>query len=62
MSRVTWLTDIHLDFLELGEIDAFCQTILGLEMFLGQAYNQFEVWTGVKAPRHVMRQVVEEKL
>ncbi len=41
---------------------AGCRTILGLEMFLGQAFVQFELWTGKKAPRDVMRRVVEEKL
>lgn len=39
-----------------------CKTILGLEMFLGQAFAQFELWTGEDAPRDVMRAVVEEKL
>ncbi len=34
---------------------AGCRTILGLEMFLGQAFVQFELWTGEKAPREVMR-------
>ncbi|TWU41724.1 shikimate dehydrogenase [Novipirellula artificiosorum] len=37
-------------------------SIQGLEMFLGQAYVQFELWTGQKAPRDVMRQVVEASL
>ncbi|MHB8973336.1 MAG: shikimate dehydrogenase [Pirellulaceae bacterium] len=41
---------------------AGCQTILGLEMFLGQAFVQFELWTGQPAPRDVMRKVVEAKL
>jgi shikimate dehydrogenase len=41
---------------------AGCRTILGLEMFLGQAFVQFELWTGKQAPRDVMRRVVEEKL
>jgi shikimate dehydrogenase len=41
---------------------AGCRTIEGLEMFLGQAYVQFELWTGQSAPRDVMRQVVEAKL
>ncbi|MCU0875256.1 MAG: shikimate dehydrogenase, partial [Pirellulaceae bacterium] len=36
-----------------------CRTIEGIEMFLGQAYVQFELWTGHKAPREVMRQVLE---
>jgi shikimate dehydrogenase len=39
-----------------------CKTIEGLEMFLGQAYVQFELWTGQSAPRTVMRQVVEANL
>jgi shikimate dehydrogenase len=42
--------------------NAGCKTILGLEMFLGQAYVQFELWTAEQAPRQVMRQIVEEKL
>ncbi len=41
---------------------AGCRTIEGIEMFLGQAYVQFELWTGQPAPRDVMRRVVEEKL
>ena len=41
---------------------AGCQTILGLEMFLGQAFVQFELWTGQPAPRDVMRKVVEARL
>ena len=41
---------------------AGCRTIEGIEMFLGQAYVQFELWTGRQAPRDVMRRVVEEKL
>jgi shikimate dehydrogenase len=41
---------------------AGCRTILGLEMFLGQAFVQFELWTGQPAPRDVMRQVVEREL
>jgi shikimate dehydrogenase len=38
--------------------EAGCRTIEGIEMFLGQAYVQFELWTGQKAPRDVMRQVL----
>jgi shikimate dehydrogenase len=34
----------------------------GLEMFLGQAVVQFELWTGRPAPVSVMRAVLEEKL
>ncbi len=42
--------------------NAGCKTILGLEMFLGQAYIQFELWTGQQAPRGIMRDIVEERL
>jgi shikimate dehydrogenase len=42
--------------------EAGCRTIQGLEMFLGQAYVQFELWTGQQAPRDVMRRVVEARL
>jgi shikimate 5-dehydrogenase len=38
------------------------RAIEGLEMFLGQAYVQFELWTGRQAPREVMRKVVEANL
>lgn len=41
---------------------AGCKTILGLEMFLGQAFVQFELWTNEKAPRDVMREIVEKNL
>lgn len=34
---------------------AGCKTILGLEMLVNQAVLQFEAWTGVAAPRTVMR-------
>jgi shikimate dehydrogenase len=39
---------------------AGCRTVEGIEMFLGQAYVQFELWTGQKAPREVMRRVLEK--
>ena len=39
-----------------------CRIVPGLEMFLGQAYVQFELWTGQPAPRNVMRQIVESRL
>ena len=41
---------------------AGCRTVEGIEMFLGQAYVQFELWTGQEAPRDVMRRVVEARL
>lgn len=40
---------------------AGCRVIPGLEMFLNQALEQFELWTGQKAPASVMRQVLESK-
>lgn len=41
---------------------AGCRVVEGLEMFVGQAIVQFELWTGRTAPRDVMRRVVEENL
>jgi shikimate dehydrogenase len=41
---------------------AGCRVVEGLEMFLGQAYVQFDLWTGQPAPRAVMRNVLEERL
>ncbi len=38
------------------------RVIEGLEMFLGQALVQFELWTGKAAPRDTMRQVIEQRL
>ncbi|MBN2572973.1 MAG: shikimate dehydrogenase [Deltaproteobacteria bacterium] len=39
-----------------------CPVVLGMEMFLGQAMVQFELWTGHKAPAEVMRKVIEARL
>jgi len=36
--------------------------ITGLEMFLGQAARQFELWTGKEAPLEVMREVALARL
>jgi shikimate 5-dehydrogenase len=36
-----------------------CTLIHGCEMFLEQAAQQFEIWTGESAPRAVMRQAFE---
>ncbi len=41
---------------------AGCRVIEGIEMFLGQAFVQFELWTGHDSPRDVMRRIVEAKL
>jgi shikimate dehydrogenase len=41
---------------------AGCRVISGVEMFLGQALVQFELWTGRPAPSDVMRCVLKERL
>jgi 3-dehydroquinate dehydratase/shikimate dehydrogenase len=41
---------------------AGCATIDGLEMLVAQAVEQFEWWTGVKAPAAVMRQAAVTRL
>jgi 3-dehydroquinate dehydratase / shikimate dehydrogenase len=41
---------------------AGCATIGGLEMLVGQAVEQFESWTGVKAPADVMKQAASKRL
>jgi len=38
------------------------RTVSGLEMFVNQAVIQFELWTGQRAPREVMRNVVLDHL
>jgi shikimate dehydrogenase len=38
------------------------KTVAGAEMFVNQAVIQFELWTGKKAPREAMRDVVLEHL
>src|SRR5262249_22131112 len=38
------------------------KAVSGVEMFVNQAVLQFELWTGRKAPREVMRAVVLERL
>jgi shikimate dehydrogenase len=38
------------------------EVIPGIEMFVNQALLQFEAWTGERAPRQVMRQVVLDHL
>ncbi|MCV4697978.1 hypothetical protein OFB92_33210, partial [Escherichia coli] len=37
-------------------------TIGGLEMLIAQAEAQFEIWTGVKAPKEVMAAAVRSRL
>jgi 3-dehydroquinate dehydratase/shikimate dehydrogenase len=41
---------------------AGCVTISGVEQFVGQAVEQFELWTGRRAPEALMRQVVVDAL
>jgi len=39
-----------------------CEIVMGLEMFVGQAVEQFELWTGRTAPADVMAAVVKDRL
>ena len=39
-----------------------CRVVEGMEMFLGQAMVQFELWTGTPAPVDAMRRVIEARL
>jgi shikimate dehydrogenase len=39
-----------------------CMTIDGLSMFVHQGAQQFELWTGMKAPVDIMRMAVEAEL
>jgi shikimate dehydrogenase len=39
-----------------------CRVVEGMEMFLGQAMVQFELWTGQPAPLDTMRSVIEARL
>ncbi len=39
-----------------------CRVVEGMEMFLGQAMVQFELWTGQPAPADTMRAVIEARL
>ena len=38
------------------------KTIPGIEMFVNQALLQFQAWTGERAPKQVMKQVVLDHL
>jgi len=39
-----------------------CRTVMGIEMFVNQATEQFTLWTDRLAPREVMKKVVAEAL
>ncbi|MCE5325039.1 MAG: shikimate dehydrogenase [Planctomycetaceae bacterium] len=41
---------------------AGCTTVSGVDMFVNQAVAQFETWTGIRAPRDIMRSVVLKTL
>jgi 3-dehydroquinate dehydratase/shikimate dehydrogenase len=41
---------------------AGCLTVAGIDHFVGQAIEQFQLWTGRKAPAEIMRRVVVEAL
>ena len=41
---------------------AGCKTVSGVEMFIGQAAEQFELFTSQRAPVDLMRQVVFKSL
>jgi len=42
--------------------EAGCRTVSGIDHFVRQAVEQFELWTGQAAPVETMRQVVIEAL
>lgn len=42
--------------------EAGCHVVSGVEMFVGQAAQQFELFTGERAPVEVMRAAVVESL
>jgi len=42
--------------------EAGCIAIQGVELFINQAVDQFELWTGLPAPKNVMKEIVLERL
>jgi shikimate 5-dehydrogenase len=42
--------------------EAGCRTVVGIDHFVRQAVEQFELWTGRPAPVETMRRVVVEAL
>jgi 3-dehydroquinate dehydratase/shikimate dehydrogenase len=46
----------------LQECQGKAKTISGVEMFVAQAARQYELWTGLPAPRELMRDVVLQRL
>jgi shikimate 5-dehydrogenase len=41
---------------------AGCRTVAGIDHFVRQAVEQFELWTGQSAPAETMRRVVTSAL
>ena len=39
-----------------------CKTVSGLEMFVGQAAQQFELFTGQQAPKDLMRKATLDSM
>jgi len=39
-----------------------CKTIQGIEMFLGQAFEQFRIWQGTEPPKEKMREALIREL
>lgn len=42
--------------------EAGCITIPGVELFINQAVDQFELWTGTEAPKDLMKSIVMDRL
>lgn len=42
--------------------EAGCTIISGIELFVNQAVDQFELWTGLPAPKEIMKEIVLERL
>lgn len=66
LSRFGWVVDLIYNPLKtklLAEAQAAgCATRSGLGMFIHQGAQQIKLWTGLEAPRSLMREVVLEKL
>ncbi|MEW5975863.1 MAG: shikimate dehydrogenase [Acidobacteriota bacterium] len=63
--RYSYVFDMVYNPLEtrlLREARPHSTVISGLDMFIGQAARQFELWTGVEAPRDLMRRIVVQRL
>ena len=54
--------DMSLTWMPQEAKEAGCVTVSGLEMFVGQAAEQFRLFTGLQPPVDLMRQVVLDSL